>query len=127
MSSRTAIDAAIVVALALIAAGAVVAAEAAATPRGERIGVEIDVQRAGEGTYACRTTVRDLPTKLALAEPQVEAREGSTAFAFGSGAGFDVEVQILVGAGGERIDHVVLVRQAGAVVSSQSVTLRLDR
>jgi hypothetical protein len=126
MRSRTAIRATFVVALVVAAAGALPAAEAAA-PRGERIGVEIDVQRAGEGIYTCRTTVSDLPTKTVLAAPQVDAREGATAVAFGSGAGFEVEVQVVVGANGEKLDHVVLVRRAGTLTSSQSVTLRLDR
>jgi hypothetical protein len=126
MKSGTGLLAALSLALPLICAGAVVAAGTAA-PRGERIGVEIDVKRAGEGVYACRTTVRDLPTSVVIAEPQVEAREGATAVALGAGAGFEVEVQLMVAAGGARIDHAVLVRRDGVLTSSQSVTLHLDR
>jgi hypothetical protein len=127
MRSRIAVGAVILAALAAAGVESTSAAEGAAPPRGERIGVEIDVLRAGEATYTCRTTVRDLPTGTVLAAPQVDAREGSTAIAFGSGAGFEVEVQVVVGAGGEKLDHVVLVRRAGTLTSSQSVTLRLDR
>ena len=69
MKSGTGLLVALSLALPLICAGAVVAAGTAA-PRGERIGVEIDVKRAGEGVYACRTTVRDLPTSVVIALPQ---------------------------------------------------------
>jgi hypothetical protein len=126
MSSGSGSSVSVLLALALFAAGAVVAAPGA-VPRGERIGVEIDVKRAGEGLFACRTTVRDLPTSTVIAEPQVEAREGATAVALGAGAGFEVEVQLMVAADGERIDHAVLVRRDGVLTSSQSVTLYLDR
>lgn len=116
----------ILLALALVGVAAVAAAPDA-VPRGERIGVQIDVKRAGEGIYACRTTVRDLPTSTVIGEPQVEAREGLTAIAVSSGSGFEIEVQVVVAAGGERVDHAVLVRRAGELTSSQSVTLHLDR
>jgi hypothetical protein len=124
MRSRITIGA---VLLGALAAAAGLAAADADVVRGERIGVEVDVQRAGEATFTCRTTVRDLPTGTVLAAPQVDAREGATAIAYGSGAGFEVEVQIVVGAAGEKLDHVVLVRRGGALTSSQSVTLRFDR
>jgi hypothetical protein len=94
---------------------------------GEKLGVEMTIQKAGAeyGTYVCRTTVTDLRTHTVLDQPSVKFRMGENAKTTTQGDGYSVEVSVFVSNGGEQVDHVVVLKRDGVITASQAMTVHL--
>jgi hypothetical protein len=102
-------------------------AAAPAVAPGEKLGVEMTIQKAGPdyGKYVCRTTVTDLRTHTVIAQPTIQFKMGENARMSTAGDGYSVEVSVFVSNGGEQVDHVVVLKRDGVITASQATTVHL--